>query len=233
VNAFIEAADRSMMKRCIELSRAAAIQGEYPHGAVIAFDGAIVAEAINRAIKESDVSRHAEIIALSVAQKALSKHQLARATLYTNVEPCAMCSFCIRESWIGRVVYALKCPVMGGSSKWNILHDREISSRIPIFGPAPELVSGVLSQEVEEVWRAWNPLAWEMMRLRNILTTARFPGEGPKISPGDGPTGWQRLVFAFMRLAHARSGRVKRNRLPAKERQSLEAANPRRPDGFE
>ena len=66
-----------------------------------------------------------------------------RCTLYSNVEPCAMCSYCIRETRIRKVVYAIRSPIMGGHSKWRILQDPQISSVIPeVFGgrrrsPAP------------------------------------------------------------------------------------------------
>jgi tRNA(adenine34) deaminase len=59
------------MARCIELSRIAVSKGEYPFGTVIALDGQIVAEGINSCIRDGDVSRHAEIIALSQAQRAV------------------------------------------------------------------------------------------------------------------------------------------------------------------
>jgi tRNA(adenine34) deaminase len=196
-----------MMARCIEISRAAIREGEYPFGSVIAVDGRIVAEAANRTVKESDVSRHAEVIALSQAQKALSRSEFARATLYSNVEPCAMCSYCIREAWVGRVVYALRSPIMGGVSKWNILRDTEIARRIPVFGPAPEVVIGVLSREVQQVWRAWNPLAWQVMQMAEILTAEDARGQGVKVLAADRPPAWQRMVFALTRLAHTRSRR--------------------------
>jgi tRNA(Arg) A34 adenosine deaminase TadA len=120
-------ADEAMMARCIELSRIAVSKGEYPFGAVIARDGQIVAEAVNRTIREGDVTHHAEVIALSLAQKTIGREQLRNCTLYTTIEPCAMCSYCIREAWVSRVVYALGSPVMGGLSKWNILRDDGMS----------------------------------------------------------------------------------------------------------
>jgi pyrimidine deaminase RibD-like protein len=54
-----------MMARCIELSRIAVSKGEYPFSAVIALDGQVVVEAINSTIRDGDVTRHAEVIALS------------------------------------------------------------------------------------------------------------------------------------------------------------------------
>jgi tRNA(adenine34) deaminase len=139
-----EATDDAMMLRCIELSRIAVGKGEYPFGAVIAQDGNILAEAINRTVRQRDVTRHAEVIALSQVQQKIARNRLRHCTLYTNIEPCAMCSYCIREAGVGRVVYALGSPVMGGMSKWNILRDDEMSGRMPqVFGAVPEVVSGV------------------------------------------------------------------------------------------
>jgi len=172
-----EATDMVMMARCIELSRVAVGEGEHPFGTVIALDGRVVAEAINRSIRDGDVTRHAEVIALSGAQKAISREQLRRCTLYTNVEPCAMCSYCVREAWVGRVVYAIGSPVMGGLTKWNILRDDGISDIPQIFGAVPEVVSGVLLDQAQQVWRDWNPLAWQMIKLRGLLTASCTNGE--------------------------------------------------------
>ncbi len=199
-----------MMKRCIELSRAAIREGEYPFGSVIAIGSRVVAEAINCAQRERDVSRHAEVIALGQAQKLLTQQELAQATLYSNVEPCAMCSYCIREAWIGRVVYALNSPVMGGVSKWNILRDAGIANRVPVFGPAPEVVIGVLSKEVQQVWKEWNPLAWQVIQMAEILTAQDIQGQEVKVLAADKPAGWQRLAFALTRFMQTRSRRTKR-----------------------
>ena len=182
-----------MMERCIELSRAAIREGEYPFGSVIAIGSRVVAEAINCAQRERDVSRHAEVIALGKAQKLLTQQELAQATL------------CIREAWIGRVVYALNSPVMGGVSKWNILRDAGIANHVPVFGPAPEVVIGVLSKEVQQVWKEWNPLAWQMIQMAEILTAQDIQGQEVKVLVADKPAGWQRLAFALTRLMQMRS----------------------------
>jgi tRNA(adenine34) deaminase len=63
-----ETTDKMMMARCIELSRIAVSKGEYPFATVIALDGQVVVEAINGTNRDGDVTRHAEIIALSAAQ---------------------------------------------------------------------------------------------------------------------------------------------------------------------
>jgi len=170
MDSFAGSGGQSDLARCIELSRVAVSKGEYPFGTVIALNGQVVAEAINRIIRDRDVTRHAEVIALSNAQKVISREQLRQYTIYTNIEPCAMCSYCIREAWVGRVVYAIGSPVMDGLSKWNILRDEGISDIPQIFGEVPEVVSGVLLHEAQQAWREWNPLVWQMIKLRGLLT---------------------------------------------------------------
>ena len=87
-----------MMARCIALSAAAASRQELPFACVICRDGDVVAEATNRVVQDGDVTRHAEILAISEAQRVLGRTDLSDCTIYSNVEPCAMCSFPIRET---------------------------------------------------------------------------------------------------------------------------------------
>ena len=122
-----EAMDAAMMARCIELSKTSKQVGEFPFACVIAKDGKVVVETLNRVARDGDVTRHAEIVAIGMAQKALGTKDLSGCTLYTNVEPCVMCSFPMRETRISRVVYSIGSRLMGGDSKWDILADPELS----------------------------------------------------------------------------------------------------------
>lgn len=165
-----DAIDLHMMRRCIELSRAAAQAGELPFAALICRDGVVIAEATNQVARESDVTRHAEIIAISQAQRALATKNLSGCTLYATVEPCPMCSFPVRETRISRVVFAIASPLMGGASRWDVLTDPELSKRMPeAFGPPPTVVAGLLRKEAARVWRRWNPIAWGIIRLRGVF----------------------------------------------------------------
>jgi len=178
--------DLQMMERCLELAQRGADKGELPFGAVIVSRGQVVAEATNCVSSEGDVTRHAEIVALSNAQKVLKRKRLQDSTLYTIVEPCPMCSFPAREARIGRVVFALSSPVMGGYSKWDVLKDAGLSSKLPeVFGPPPEIVSGLLSAQAEQVWSRWHPLAWRIMKRRGCIGTlvdlAEHHGAAPRL----------------------------------------------------
>jgi tRNA(adenine34) deaminase len=162
--------DRKMMRRCIELSAFAVGERELPFGCVICRDGEIVVEATNRVMRDADVTRHAELLAISDAQRVLGRKDLSDCTLYSNVEPCTMCAFPVRETRIGRVVFSISSPMMGGYSKWNVLRDTEISNVMPeVFGDVPEVSAGLLYSEAAAVWRKWNPLFWLGIRFRGAL----------------------------------------------------------------
>jgi len=111
------------MRRCVTLAQSAAQSGEYPFAAVIARRGEFICESLNMVKVERDVTRHAEMVAISLAQKKLSSTSLDDCTLFSTIEPCAMCSYAIRESRISRVVFSLQSPVMVGYARWNILTD--------------------------------------------------------------------------------------------------------------
>jgi tRNA(adenine34) deaminase len=163
-------AEKIMMQRCIHLSAAATQRGELPFAALICKGDELLVEATNLVVCEGDVTRHAEIVAMSEAQKILGRRDLADCTLYTTVEPCAMCSYAIRETRIARVIYSIKSPMMGGLSKWNVLRDPELSQAMPeVFGPVPEVIAGLLRRDAEKVWSKWNPFYWSVIRLGGYL----------------------------------------------------------------
>jgi tRNA(adenine34) deaminase len=196
-----EVIDRRMMARCIELSRIGAAAGERPFGSVVARGAEILGESTNCTEREGDVSRHAEIVAIAQARK-VAGGKLADCTLYSNVEPCPMCAFCTREAGIGRVVYALGSPVMGGLSRWNVLRDDALSDGIPfVFGAVPEVVSGILAEEAGEAWREWNPLAWHVIKLRGFMV-APAP-VAVRVVPGHRPRPLRHLVRSLFRTAQS------------------------------
>ena len=162
--------DRAMMARCIALARASAHQGELPFAALVCQDGLVIAEATNRVARDGDVTRHAELLAVSDAQRRLKSKRLRGCTLYSVVEPCAMCAFPIRETGISRVVFSLKSPVMGGFTRWNVLGDPLLARTMPVFfSQPPEVVSGLLAHDAEAAWREWRPVLWALIKMRGCF----------------------------------------------------------------
>ncbi len=190
--------DRVMMTRCIDLAKLSGRSGEYPYAAVICRDGKVVAESMNRVSHERDVTRHAEIVALALAQKALATESLDDCEIYINAEPCALCSFAIRESRIRRVVYGLSSPHMGGMTKWNILGDTDLSTSMPeVYAPPPEIVSGYMEKEVEQALIDWHPLIARIIRHRGLFGSA--PRVHMDVVPARPPRRHDNRLLAFLR----------------------------------
>jgi len=94
------------MWRAIGLAREAEKVGEVPVGAVIIdAEGKILAAASNRTIKNVDPTAHAEILALRIAATRLGNYRLEGTTVYTTIEPCAMCAGALVNARVARVVY--------------------------------------------------------------------------------------------------------------------------------
>ena len=178
--------DAEMMRRAIALAVRSGEEGEYPYGVVIARDGKVVAESINRVQRDGDVTRHAEVATISEAQKVLRTVSLDDCTIYVNAEPCAFCSYAIREARIRRVVYALDSPHMGGVLKWDVLTDEDICHAIPeVFAPPPEIVSGFMAEEAEAAMREWSPLVARILTRRRLFETSEQANVRKR------PTGWR------------------------------------------
>ncbi len=195
-----ESLDREMMTRCIEVAVRSGEAGEYPYGAVICRAGAVVAESINRVAHEHDVTRHAEVVAISQAQQVLGTVSLDDCTIYVSAEPCVYCCYAIRESRMRRLVYALRSPHMGGVSKWNVLTDCDLSDTMPeVFDPPPEITAGFMAREAERALLAWNPVVFGVILMRGLFTVGPIETLNTR-EPASGPEGkLMHRVMAFLR----------------------------------
>ena len=130
------------MRRALELADAAAKQGEVPVGALLVSpNGKILAEAHNRTRALSDPTAHAEMLVLREAGVFLSDWRLEEHTLYSTLEPCAMCTGAAVLSRVSRLVFGACDPKSGmcGSLE-NLAQDPRLNHHI-------ELVKKVLSEE--------------------------------------------------------------------------------------
>ncbi len=82
--------------------------GNHPFGALLAdSQGAILMEQGNEVVTTHNDCGHAETMLLLRASKTYERAFLATCSLYTSIEPCAMCTGALYWSNVGRLVYAL------------------------------------------------------------------------------------------------------------------------------
>jgi tRNA(adenine34) deaminase len=197
--------DRTMMQRCIELSVRSGQEGEYPYGVVICRGAEVICESTNRVAHERDVTRHAEMVAISRAQKILDTVSLDDCVIYVSAEPCAICSLTIREVRIGRVLYALQSPHTGGVSKWPVLTDEDISDAVPeVYAPPPEIIAGFMADEAEQALLKWNPLVWGVIKARGLFVSGPLTMIGATRSR---KTLGQHILIILRRMLFDRFGR--------------------------
>ncbi|MDE6098937.1 MAG: nucleoside deaminase [Muribaculaceae bacterium] len=134
--------DDRYMRMALAEAREALSKGEVPIGAVVVSPrGRILGRGHNLTESLTDVTAHAEMIAISAAAQALGGKYLSDCTLYVTVEPCLMCAGAIAWSQAGRIVYGCDDDKRGYST---------FTSRRP-FHPRASVTGGVLADECREL----------------------------------------------------------------------------------
>ena len=97
--------DEKYMKAALLEAQEAAKDGEIPVGAVIVCNKRIIARAHNQTERLTDVTAHAEILAITAAENAMGAKYLTECSLYVTVEPCVMCAGAIGWAQLKEVVF--------------------------------------------------------------------------------------------------------------------------------
>ena len=95
--------DGTFLRAAIAEARAGRAEGGIPIGSVLVVDGEIVGRGHNRRVQNESVILHAEMDALENAGR-LPASVYSRATLYSTLSPCDMCSGAALLYGIPRVV---------------------------------------------------------------------------------------------------------------------------------
>jgi tRNA(Arg) A34 adenosine deaminase TadA len=163
MTARLRAYDERLLRQAFEVARRSRAGGDHPFGSVLADgDGQLLMEQGNGFTSEGgDRTAHAERLLASRAARAYDLKFLARGTLYTSAEPCAMCAGAIYWAGIGRVVYgqtekALKEQT--GSHKENPTLDLPCDIVFAAGQRVTEVVGPMLEDEAAQLqadfWRA-------------------------------------------------------------------------------
>ena len=115
------------MKLAIQQAKKAYKYEEVPVGAIIVKNNKIIAKSFNKKEKTKNVTKHAEIIAISKACKKLKNWRLDDCEIYVTMEPCMMCCGAIEQSRIKKIIYGAKNENYGST---ELLKNIEIISQV-------------------------------------------------------------------------------------------------------
>ena len=141
--------DEEFMREALAEAEAARDDGEVPVGAVVTQDGIVVARGRNAVIGKSDPTAHAEIVAIREAARAAGNYRLTGATLYSTIEPCAMCAGALVHARVDRLVYGAKDPKAGAvETHFGICTTAFLNHQVSVEG-------GILEDECRRVLQSF------------------------------------------------------------------------------
>jgi tRNA(Arg) A34 adenosine deaminase TadA len=145
------------LRRANAVAKRAAGFGHHPFGAIL-----VGPDHETVLLEQGNVNtvNHAEAVLARTADMNFPAAYLAQCTLYTTVEPCAMCAGTMYWANIGRLVYGMderRLLAFTGNSQENPTMDvpcrylfEHSQKDIPVTGPVAEV-----EEEIAEVHRAF------------------------------------------------------------------------------
>jgi len=133
------------MREALRAAREAESRQEVPIGACIVLRGEVIAVAGNRTRTDCDPTAHAEILAIREAARRVGNYRLADATVYSTIEPCAMCAGALIQARVPLLVYGARDERAGAvDTHFQICNSKELNHRVKV-------ISGVLEPECRQL----------------------------------------------------------------------------------
>lgn len=140
--------DKEYMSLALEEALKAFKEDEVPIGAVlIDEDGVLICAEHNRIEQLNDATAHAELLALRSASRKLNRRRLSNCTLYSTVEPCAMCAGALVLCRVKRLVYGATDSKFGAcESLFNVVNNPALNHQL-------EVTAGVMELECRDLMK--------------------------------------------------------------------------------
>src|SRR6266481_4148000 len=133
------------MRESLRAAREAHMRYEVPICVCVVAGEQLLAVAGNRTRTDCDPTAHAEMVALREAAQNCGNYRLSDATVYSTIEPCAMCAGALIQARVKLLVYGARDEKAGAvESHFHICDARHLNHRV-------EVVKGVLESECREL----------------------------------------------------------------------------------
>jgi tRNA(adenine34) deaminase len=138
--------DEIWMREALRNAQEAAEIDEVPIGAcIVDKNGGLLASAFNRTITDNDPTAHAEMLAIRAATAKTRNYRLTGTTVYSTIEPCAMCAGALVNARVKRLVYGAADERFGGVDTHFGIGISEVLNH------SIEVTSGILVKECREL----------------------------------------------------------------------------------
>jgi tRNA(Arg) A34 adenosine deaminase TadA len=94
-----------LVERAVALAAANVDDGQLPFGALVVRGGEVLATGVNVALRDDDLTAHAEVVAVREASRALGTLDLTGAVVVASCEPCPQCRAVAALAGIAEIVF--------------------------------------------------------------------------------------------------------------------------------
>jgi tRNA(adenine34) deaminase len=136
------------MAEAIAEAQRGAEEGESPVGAVAVLDDAMIARDHDRTQLHGDPTAHAVLLTLQATARKLGERRLSEVSIFTTLEPCAMCVGALVEARVRNLVFAVPDEARGAAGGVVQL------ARDPALPHQVSVISGVRESEARRLVEA-------------------------------------------------------------------------------
>ena len=137
--------DETYMRMALDEAKQALDEGEVPVGAVLVFEGEVLARAHNMPISLNDPTAHAEVMVLREAALKQRNYRLPNTSLYVTVEPCLMCTGALVQARVKELIFGAFDHKAGAcGSVYDIPSSPDVLHKMTV-------ITGVLEKECREI----------------------------------------------------------------------------------
>jgi guanine deaminase len=143
----------TLMQKAIEAAEMAIRAGQTPIGCAIALGDQVVAACHNRVLATTDITAHAEIVALRAACALTGQIHLEGALVASTCEPCPMCMAALHWARVDTVCYGatIADAKAAGFNELRI----PAAEIVRLGGSSVKLIAGVLSEPCVALFDQW------------------------------------------------------------------------------
>ena len=140
--------DERWLTAAIDQARQGLSEGGVPVGAALVIDGELIAAGRNRRVQTGSAIRHGETDCLERAGR-LPASRYARATMYTTLSPCDMCTGAI-------LLYGIPRVVMGENTTFTGAEDLLRARGVELVNAESQACKDLMAEFIARYPDIWN-----------------------------------------------------------------------------